>query len=120
MRQLRVAYNPKVSSFKTKISETSTDTLGNKYPFFFRNSAIQYKEIGLSGMLSYHLDSDFFFINPNELNIKPDEQRRITPTDKQKDVERKLKIKGLTLNQENEHCFSYVGSVDENEAGRVL
>ena len=36
-KQLKIKYNPKVSSFKDTILEQKTDTIGGKYPFFFKN-----------------------------------------------------------------------------------
>ena len=36
-RQLKIKFNPKVSSFKKDILETKIDTLGSKYPFIFKN-----------------------------------------------------------------------------------
>ena len=35
-RQLRIKFNPKVSSFKNTILESKIDTIGGKYTFFFR------------------------------------------------------------------------------------
>lgn len=60
-RQLRIQYNPKVSSFKTTILEQKTDTIGSQYPFFFRNAKVKYKEIPISGLLSYLMDEDGWF-----------------------------------------------------------
>lgn len=58
---LRVRYNPKVSSFKTTILEQKMDTIGYKYPFFFRNGDVSYKEIPVSGLISYHVDEQMLF-----------------------------------------------------------
>lgn len=55
-RLLTIQYNPQVSSFKTVIQEQKQDTLGGKYPFFLRNGDSYYKEIPLSGLISYHAD----------------------------------------------------------------
>lgn len=60
-RQLRIAYNPKVSTFKETIMENKQDTIGGKYPFFFRNNEIHYKEFNISGLLSYLADPDNLF-----------------------------------------------------------
>jgi hypothetical protein len=54
--QLRVAFNPKVSSFKSTILETKTNTMGGKYPFFFRNGDVNYKEFPVSGLISVNMD----------------------------------------------------------------
>ena len=53
---LTIQYNPQVSSFKTTILEQKQETLGGKYPFFLRNGDCYYKEIPLSGLISYQAD----------------------------------------------------------------
>lgn len=62
-RQLKIKYNPKVSSFKNVILEQKTDTIGGKYPFIFKNNSVNYKEIPISGLISYLSDNDGLFIN---------------------------------------------------------
>jgi hypothetical protein len=57
-KQLRIRFNPKVSSFKKTILEQKVDTIGNKYPFFFRNGNVSYKEFPLSGLISLLMDPD--------------------------------------------------------------
>ena len=58
-RQLRIRFNPSVSSFKTTKLEQKTDTIGGKYPFFFSNRQIGYKEFPIGGLISYHMDEQF-------------------------------------------------------------
>ena len=61
-RQLKIRFNPKVSSFKTNILEMKQDTMGGKYPFIFRNGYVNYKEFPISGLISYlEDDADLFF-----------------------------------------------------------
>lgn len=55
-RILTVQYNPQISSFKSTILEQKQDTLGGKFPFFLRNGDTNYKEIPLSGLISYQAD----------------------------------------------------------------
>lgn len=62
-RQLKVRFNPKVTSFKTVLLESKKNTIGNKYPFIFRNGAVAYKEFPISGLISYMMDNDEFFID---------------------------------------------------------
>lgn len=61
-RQLRIRYNPKVSSFKNTILESKMDTIGGKYPFFFRNGNVKYKEFPISGLISVLTDENNEFI----------------------------------------------------------
>jgi hypothetical protein len=51
-RQLKIRFNPSVDSFKSTILENKVDTIGNKYPFIFRNGIVNYKEFSISGLLS--------------------------------------------------------------------
>jgi hypothetical protein len=55
-RQLRIRFNPKVSSFKNTVLESKMDTIGSKYPFFFRNGTVKYKEFPISGLISLLMD----------------------------------------------------------------
>lgn len=64
-RQLKVRFNPKVTSFKNTLLESKVDTIGGKYPFIFRNGNVKYKEFPLSGLISYHADEEKLFMNYN-------------------------------------------------------
>lgn len=55
-RILTIQYNPQIPSFKSTILEQKQDTLGSKFPFFLRNGDTNYKEIPLSGLISYQAD----------------------------------------------------------------
>lgn len=69
-KQIKIRFNPKVSSFKINHLEQKTDTIGNRYPFIFRNGIVEYKEFPISGLISYHMDNNELFINHEEdLNI---------------------------------------------------
>lgn len=60
-RQLKISFNPKISSFKRTLLEQKVDTIGSKYPFIFRNGAVDYKEFPISGLLSYEMDDEGLF-----------------------------------------------------------
>lgn len=47
-----IRYNPKISSFKTMLLESKQEALGNKYPYFFRNGSVGYKEFTIGGLIS--------------------------------------------------------------------
>ena len=64
-RQLRIRYNPKISSFKKDVLETKTDTIGGKFPFIFRNGSVSYKEFPISGLIS-RLENECFDLGPFE------------------------------------------------------
>lgn len=69
-KQLKIKYNPKVSSFKETLLESKTNTLGGKYPFFFRNGNVKYKEFPISGLISYHMDEEELFMTNKELMLE--------------------------------------------------
>jgi hypothetical protein len=61
-----------VSSFKKNIQEQKLDTIGGKYPHFFRNGIVEYKEFPVSGLISYRVDENEFFLDwPKELGLLP-------------------------------------------------
>ena len=68
-RQLRIRYNPKISSFKKDVLETKTDTIGGKFPFIFRNGSVSYKEFPISGLIS-RLENECFDLGPSEPLLK--------------------------------------------------
>ena len=51
-RQLKIRFNPKMSSFKATKLEQKLDTIGSKYPFIFKNGIVDYKEFPISGLIS--------------------------------------------------------------------
>jgi len=62
-RQLKIRFNPKVSSFKTTLLESKIDTIGGKHPIFFRNGTTEYKEFPISGLISFHMDENARFFD---------------------------------------------------------
>lgn len=64
---LPIRFDPKVSSFKETILESKLDTIGSQYPFFFRNGSVRYKEIPISGLVSYQMDEASLFMSEEEL-----------------------------------------------------
>lgn len=75
---LKVKFNPKISSFKKNIQESKVDTLGNKFPYFFRNGDGYYSEFPISGLISYHMGEDF--VSAQELGISFNEVEENVPT----------------------------------------
>lgn len=61
-RQLKIRFNPKISSFKNTILESKVDTIGGQYPFIFRNGKIKYKEFAISGLISMLSDTSEKFL----------------------------------------------------------
>lgn len=96
-RQLRLAFNPQISSLKETILEQKSDTLTSRYPFFSRNGNVRYKELPISGLLSYLMDPDELFmpqaqlIQYMDMSLRPD----ISLTDKNFYAERRFKMEVL-------------------------
>lgn len=78
VRQLKIKYNPKVSSFKIDRPESKVETIGSKYPFFFRNGNVEYREFSIGGLISYLSDEEELFMTNEELNLTDnDELKRV-------------------------------------------
>lgn len=81
-RQLKIKYNPKISSFKTNVLEQKTNTIGAKFPVFSRNGYVSYKEFPISGLISYLSDEENLFMTDVELGLNSlDLVRQETPAD---------------------------------------
>lgn len=69
-RQLKIKYNPKISSFKTGRLENKIDTIGSQFPFIFRNGNVAYKEFPLSGLISYQSDEQNLFMKDSDMGLE--------------------------------------------------
>lgn len=69
-KQLKIRFNPQVSSFNTTILESKTETIGSKYPFISRNGNVGYKDIPIGGLISYQMDDAELFMTKKELGIE--------------------------------------------------
>ena len=78
-RQLKIRFNPKISSIKSNIQETKSNTIGGAYPFFFRNGVVRYKEFPISGLISYWMDDNNKFLIEN--NSIGENLREKTPSE---------------------------------------
>lgn len=54
--QLKIRFDPNISNFSHKVSETLTETLGSKYPFIYRNANLNYRTFTLSGLITHFMD----------------------------------------------------------------
>ena len=62
-KQLKIKYNPKVSSLKINLLESKIDTIGSRYPYIFRNGNVYYREFPISGLISCLMDEENLFID---------------------------------------------------------
>lgn len=71
VKQLKIRYNPKISSFKATKMEQKIETIGSKYPYIFKNGIVDYKEFPISGLITYLADFNELFINyATDLNLE--------------------------------------------------
>ena len=68
-RQLAVRFNPKVATFKQNRVEQKTETIGSKYPYIIKNGAVNYKELSISGLISYQMDAIEQFMSKDDLEL---------------------------------------------------
>ena len=66
-KQLKIKFNPTVSSYKRVVQESKTDTIGSKYPFIRRNGYAEYIQFPIGGMISFFMDEDELFTSRAEL-----------------------------------------------------
>lgn len=66
-RQLKIKFNPTVSSFKRTIQESRADTLGSKYPYIRRNGYMNYVQFPIGGLISFFMDEDELFTSRDKL-----------------------------------------------------
>lgn len=68
-KQLRIRFDPKVSSFKITVQEAKVDTIGGRYPIIQRNGYTNYKEFPISGLIS-HLSDPAGYFNKSIATLK--------------------------------------------------
>ncbi len=86
-RQLKLRFDPKVTSFKIDRLEQKTDTIGSKYPYFFRNGKVEYKEFPIAAKISYLADDNQYFMTYKELGLVPPTNFYRTTTPSHENVE---------------------------------
>lgn len=91
-KQLRIRFNPKVSSFKNTVMETKVDTIGSQHPFILRNGNVNYREFPISGLISYQMDSSHLFMPEEDLALT---EKSFDLTGDNIKAERMFKLKAL-------------------------
>lgn len=66
-RTLRIKFNPQVSSYSRTLMESSSQTIGSKYPFIKRNGNVNYRQFSISGLISHFMDEEELFTSREEL-----------------------------------------------------
>lgn len=62
-RQLKIKFDPKISSFKHTVLAAKQDTLGGKYPLILRNGQSYYTEFQIEGLITLHSDENHHFVH---------------------------------------------------------
>lgn len=60
---MKIKFNPKISSFKHNKLESKIETIGSQYPFIFKNGSVSYKEFPISGLITYLMDTSYYASN---------------------------------------------------------
>ena len=66
-KQLKVKFNPSLSSLKRNINEVKTDTIGSQYPFIKRNGDMDYMSFPIGGLISSEMDENRKFTSKSKL-----------------------------------------------------
>lgn len=62
-RVLKIKYNANISSYKYVTMDSKTDTIGGQFPFIKRNGNVYYRQLPISGLLTFLTDNYEVFAN---------------------------------------------------------
>ena len=60
-KQLKIQYNPQVTSFKKNVLIGKVDTIGSKYPYIRKNGDVDYRSFSIGGIISCASDENDLF-----------------------------------------------------------
>ena len=66
-KQLKIKFNPQVSSFKMVVNENKTDTIGSKYPVIRRNGDVYYSSFSMGGLIAAAMDEEGIFTSKQNI-----------------------------------------------------
>lgn len=66
-KQLKLKFDFQISSYKTNIAQSKTDTIGSRYPYIRRNGNMYYRSFPCSGTITGYMDNAELFISKNEV-----------------------------------------------------
>lgn len=64
--QIRIAFNPNISSFKQVYNEVKIDTIGSQYPYIKRSGYNNYAQFPIGGMIFSQMDEDGIFLTKED------------------------------------------------------
>ena len=65
--QLKVKYNPNISSYRKTIAESRIDTIGSQYPHIRRNAHVGYRQFPISGLITAFCDEEGVFVTRQDI-----------------------------------------------------
>lgn len=65
--QLKLRYNSRVTSYKRIVMENKVETIGSRFPFIRRNTATNYKQFSINGLITFHTDDANIFLLENKI-----------------------------------------------------
>lgn len=68
-KQLKIRFDPQITTFSHKVSEGVVETIGSQYPFIRRNGNLNYKTFSLSGTISAFIDIKEDLLQFSKANI---------------------------------------------------
>ena len=66
-KQLKLKYDFQISSYKTNVLESKTDTIGSQFPYIKRNGDLYYRSFPCTGTITAFMDDSALFENKNKL-----------------------------------------------------
>ena len=67
VQQLKLKFDFQISSYKTNVSESRTDTIGSKYPYIRRNGNMYYRSFPCTGTITAYMDNTDLFTSSEQL-----------------------------------------------------
>ena len=67
IKQLKLKFDFQISSYKTNIGQSRTDTIGSKYPFIRRNGNMYYRSFPVTGTITSIMDNTDLFTSSEEM-----------------------------------------------------
>lgn len=59
--QIKIQFNPNISSFKYNVAESVNNTIGSKFPIIKRNGNQYYRSFPITGLITHFMDKDQLF-----------------------------------------------------------
>ena len=68
-RQLKLEFDNTLGNFSPRVIDSKNETIGSKYPFFGRNSKVDYNTFALNGLISFNMDEQNTFLQEGKKSI---------------------------------------------------